>query len=355
MSDFIKFILFFIILVSSTTGCISEVEVTLSQNAPREYVISGLVTNEKQDHVLKVMQSHTIEGNQPVFAEAVDARLWDEDGNVFLYEKRSSGTFILPQFSAEVGKAYWVEIELPDGNTILSKPAKVPTPLGVDSTYYSSERIERLSDYGIAVKSNFVVVYLDLTLPSDVKNTYLRWSSDETFVFTEVWQYWLPFDKVAECYFHRQSDPELIPLLAGADFQLGPVKGVKIVQSPSDWTFWEKHSFNINQYTLNQDAYAYWQKAKGLVYQNGSIFDIQPGRLRGNLYMDGNPETVVHGFFEVSGHTKTRLFSYGVLLDPYYPVPICEKDAVGKEFGLPPYCYDCFQLEGASGIRPEYW
>jgi hypothetical protein len=337
-----------------TSGCISEILVPPLE-FEREYVISGRLTDSLDVQEVLVMYTHGVGQNVPEFAEAVRVTLIDGSGREYPYREAETGTWRMGSFAGRQGETYRLEVELPDGRIIESASQTMPARVPLDSLYFKTSRVEQLTSYGIGVERSYVDVFANFSIPDQSPKPFLRWDVDEVFMVPDIPQPWNPFDEFNVCFFYRKTPAEIINLVDATNLEPGPVQGLQVSRTLLDWTFWDRHCFNVYQLSTSEEALRYWEKASGLVFQTGSIFDIQPGRLQGNLKMRNEPLTPVYGFFEVAAQSLARVNTYRQLLGPYFPKPLCAQDQIYGLYGLEDYCYDCRLIEGATLNRPIYW
>ena len=134
----------------------------------------------------------------------------------------------------------------------------------------------------------------------------------------------------------------------------------------------------LNQFSLNEDEYLYWERLKNTIDQVGGLYDQVPTSIPNNVYCLENPNEKVLGYFSVSAKTSKRIFikdSFAGLDTQYYN---CVTDTVfgtGSIPGLnvsvwviidnthdqPPMrmltnerrCADC--TERGTNIKPAFW
>ena len=56
-----------------------------------------------------------------------------------------------------------------------------------------------------------------------------------------------------------------------------------------------KYSLLLEQYALTADAYKYWETIQKTSQQLGTLFDLQPAQLIGNIHSTSNPNEPVIG------------------------------------------------------------
>jgi hypothetical protein len=67
------------------------------------------------------------------------------------------------------------------------------------------------------------------------------------------------------------------------------------------------YSILVDQYSLNEDEYLYWEKLQSITEQVGGLYDIIPSPVPSNVYCVDDPNEKVLGYFSVSANTSKRL------------------------------------------------
>ncbi len=147
-----------------------------------------------------------------------------------------------------------------------------------------------------------------------------------------------------------------------------------------------RYSIIVNQYSLSEDEYTYWEKIKDISQDAGGLYDKIPFSIPANLFCVEDPREQVLGYFSVSAKTSKRIYideTFRGLVDIYKECCPCDtfridnkEDILGlNEFRwfiyefhgvgdsgwwediivTTPYqrCADC-SVRGTT-IRPEFW
>ena len=139
-----------------------------------------------------------------------------------------------------------------------------------------------------------------------------------------------------------------------------------------------RYSILVNQYSLNQDEYLYWEKLQRISQEVGGLYDIIPSSVPGNVFCVEDPAEQVLGYFSVSGKTSERLFireNFRGLVNLYRDCPsdtiygnkvipnldISAWVIVDEPYLSPPYrvitnkktCADC-SVRGTT-VKPDFW
>ena len=71
-----------------------------------------------------------------------------------------------------------------------------------------------------------------------------------------------------------------------------------------------KYRIHIRQYALTADAYGYWSQIQKTSQGLGTLFDLQPSQLTGNIHCLTNPAEPVIGFVSATTISEDSLFLY---------------------------------------------
>ncbi len=144
-----------------------------------------------------------------------------------------------------------------------------------------------------------------------------------------------------------------------------------------------RYSILVKQYAITQPAYLYYQILKKNTEQQGSIFDVQPSQLKGNIHSVNNPDETVVGFITASNVQQQRLFIRNDELTNWMhlnPTGVCDIVSLPTNpnnyliytYPDPDYvpwyftgmgtilvvtkkpCVDCRE-QGGTNIKPAYW
>ena len=92
-----------------------------------------------------------------------------------------------------------------------------------------------------------------------------------------------------------------------------------IVQNDSTLEY--RASFLVQQYALTPQAYFYWQIIQKNSQQLGTLFDLQPSQLEGNIHSITNASEPVVGFISASPVQEKRIFINNKDLRDWQPPP----------------------------------
>ncbi len=89
----------------------------------------------------------------------------------------------------------------------------------------------------------------------------------------------------------------------------------------NDSTLQYRASFLVKQYALTPAAYFYWQIIQKNSQQLGTLFDLQPSQLEGNIHAVSNASEPVVGYISASTVTEKRIFINSADLQNWQPPP----------------------------------
>jgi hypothetical protein len=380
-------IAFIALLVLGIKSCIEPFEPELRESQ-EVMVISGVITDRPGIHRVEISMSapYSDPSFQPVSGCAVTVK--DGEGNSMEYQESEPGIYAadLPESFLSVGKAYAVTVEAPDGkqyrshyDTLLACPA-------VDSIYYELSTQET-TDPDQPLEG--IQFYSDLLLNSEMATNF-RWILEETWEYTSpytgnyVWfggeQIDTVFeDTVSRCYYSA-------PIRSIFTATTQTLTGNRLRRNPLNFVSTEtprlkiKYSLLVEQQSLTDGAFEYWDRLRSMTQETGGLYETQPPNTAGNLYHTGDAEERVLGYFYATQPQQRRIMvdqtfdyripAYGCELDtfnspmevyeiyPELPIYLIALDPELKP--VPPFasshliCFDC-RRRGGTNKKPDYW
>ncbi len=188
------------------------------------------------------------------------------------------------------------------------------------------------------------------------------------------------------CWKHQNSSN--IFIYTTNKLQENTVKDMELVRIPADdIRISYIYSILVKQWSLTPEAYTYYQTLENMTENSGSLFQVMPSELRGNVACISNSDIGVRGYITFANVKTKRIFIYASEFETL--VPIHEKCSQQ----LPPYpaysgweqswieqigtkgavifsyggniesssilysrdCVDCRAVEGATKKRPDFW
>lgn len=208
-----------------------------------------------------------------------------------------------PNFRAEVGKTYTLQILLLNGESYSSEPQKVlpVAPLEDVSilTYTSPSASPLVLNSGATIQAEF-------SDPGDEANFYFWRMANPVYSYITD----LNGDNCCDVCF-RYDDVAITNTFALADdtgFN-GITTSVPTVSIGDDgFRFKDRLRVDFSQYSTNAAGHRYLRLIKQQLDLKGSVFDPLPANIRGNIFNVNDPTTQVLGFFFVSDASTRTVY-----------------------------------------------
>ncbi len=338
-------------------------------------VVEGLITDQPGPNTIKLSRSLPLGGrsaSKPF--QGCEVSISDDLGYVHFLNETSPGTYITnpANFRGEIGRIYTLFIRTNGSSINLSYrsfPMEMKPVPPIDSLYY--EKLNIVEEKVGSQTAEACQIYLD-THDQDNLCKFYRWE------FFETWEFRLPYNVPNKaCWISSSSDR--INIKSTASLEEDRINGFPLhyVSNQTD-RLKVKYSILVNQYSLNDDEFVYWEKLQNISEQVGGLYDITPSSISSNIWCVEDPNEKVLGYFSVSASSSKRIFiqeRFNGIIDLY---STCISDTVfgGQsipnlnnfvwviiDHPLPPPsykvltrikgCYDC-SVRGTT-IEPLFW
>lgn len=297
-----KIILFLIITL--LTSCIVQF-IPETEEDKELLVVEGLITDKPGINTIKLSKSLPLGGKslaKPLKGCLVT--ILDDAGHLYSLKETLSGTYVTDPalFKGTVGVTYKLRVDTRSAfNNLVfeSVPLRMKPVPAIDSLYYEKVLIEE-EKYG-SVQKEGCQIYLNTSDPANECRFY-RWE------YSETWQFRLPYNVTNQvCYITNNSgiiNVRNTSILAEDRVTRYPLNFV----SNSTDRLKIKYSLLVNQYSLNEDEYEYWEKLQTISENIGGLYDVTPSAIQSNITCLNNPAEKVLGYFSVSAVKSKRIF-----------------------------------------------
>jgi Domain of unknown function (DUF4249) len=292
--------LLFLILILAGS-CVTEyMPVVNEQN--QLLVVEGLITDQPGADTVRLSKSLPFgRKSEAKPYNGCTVMISDDLGSVFNLKETKPGTYITDSaaFNGKIGRTYTLHISPVNGGNYESIPMEMKPVPPVDSVYYEKTVIKKKEGFYHGIDG--CQIYLDTHDPSNNCRFY-RWD------YSETWEFRLPyFVENRTCWRSETSDTINIKSTAAFDEARIVRQPVTFVTNVTD-RLNRKYSILVNQYSLNEDEFIYWEKIQNLTNNTGGLYDIIPSSISGNMVSVENPSEKVLGYFSVSATTSKRIF-----------------------------------------------
>jgi Domain of unknown function (DUF4249) len=317
-------------------------------------VVEGLITDQPVANTIKLSSSlplGIISVAKPV--KGCTVTISDDLGNNFSLAETSDGTYVTDtaQFRGIIGRFYTLHINTNFSFNKLnfeSYPVEMKPVPPIDSIFYRKVTIKESSNTSGGLEG--CQIYLNTHDPTNQCKFY-RWK------YTETWEFHIPYIFVSNriCWLSDNSDVINIKSTSGLEENRISLYPVNFVSNVTD-RLSIKYSILVNQYSLNEDEYFYWEKLQNITEQVGGLYDMIPSAIPSNVYCLEDPNEKVLGYLSVSASSSKRIFikdHFKGLISPY-TTDACIKDTIYEE-GPIPYLDAYVWIIISHPIPPPYY
>jgi hypothetical protein len=364
-------ILFFLLLNSCIVQFIPEIS-----EEQELLVVEGLVTDQPQADTIKLSRSLPLGEKSAARPQSgCTVKILDDLGNSFILEEIKAGTYITNSatFKGEIGRSYTLQITTNNGlknQNYESFPMEMKPVPPIDSIYYEKKIVKEDIEGWFGIDA--CQIYLDTHDPENICKFY-RWDYSETWVHRLLF----PVPNMI-CWISDVSEKTIIKSTAAFEESRITRNPVTYITNYTDRLKWE-YSILVNQYSLNEEEYIYWEKVQNFTDQVGGLYDLIPASIPGNIFSLNNPNEKVLGYFSVSAMSSKRIFikeNFAGIIDRYDK---CVTDTIYGDYDPPELnvslwtlidhpasfyprtrvltdnygCYDC-RTRGTNK-KPDFW
>ncbi len=371
------------------TGCIEQYFPGENELKTGTMVVIAQLTTGQGVQTINISRSSTIV--YPEYDPVSDCHVEIEalSGTTTEFKESEPGTYSgnFDEGFLVSGEVYRIIFITREGKRYESEYERIYPVSEIDSIYYVREdhptRDPEVTEEGVQF-------YMDYTIEKDSAR-YLRWRLTETYEIrnpqNEAWIY--DVDRILKempdsstwftCWI-TQELPNIFTL------DVGNIEGEHFRKMPLNYVTNDtrrlhyRYCLLVQQISLSQTAFRYWDELGKNLQDKGNLFDVQPSILPGNICSVDNDEELVVGYFGISDDAEKRVFvedvpDLEIYKDPTYCAPgrfppyLAYRDNITLpiylsegylftelRFGrVNKYCVDCRDYKGSSHIEPDFW
>ncbi len=383
--DFVK--RYCLIMLFPLASCVEPYKVA-DTGYKDNLVVEGYVTTEARQQQVKISHTSRIGEQKFVAEEKATVTITTGQGEKFSLNEVSPGVYRSKTFSGTIGQTYSLSITTYNGRQYVSPAMELRKNPGIGNIYatYSPQLLNGDGAFQIFIDSE----------DPEKKSRYYRWDYKETYEIQNPFPsdyVWLGGNNVVfrdvpvdHCWGNDSSKSVVLGNTKGLDGDKITGQQLRVIPGYS-FVMRIKYSILVRQYVLSEEAYNYWQNLADVNQMQGTLFDHQPGTVKGNIASLTDPSEVVLGYFDAGEIAEKRQFfvpsnfSKSGYVPPAYltscynfiPIEVPEgkiADAMaqyGKTwlitgstgaypatlFLLPKYCCDCTNI--GTNIKPAFW
>lgn len=247
-------------------------------------------------------------------------------------------------------KGYALEVQVNDKVVVTSPIQYFPESFMVDSLRNYTEYVRTQKPNGSVFQEYIVNFNAEARKPTIEKEVFVRFDIETVFLVLEL--ICSPFISPKTCYVYNHRSNFEINLLKVPVSTSEINISQKIFSKTLDYEFGGAFSVKADVKSYNQENFKYWQQYKSVFDQSGSVDDLIPARISGNLTSSsGN----VLGLFSLV--RKSSVFKIirrgeagGRSVEPY-----CGTPGFYEPWPRPSECCDCLRFANSTIQKPYYW
>jgi Domain of unknown function (DUF4249) len=311
-----RYLIVLVISLPLITGCISQFTPETDEKS-NMLVVQGMITNQDRAYSIKISRSQPLGKTVvPKPVKGCEVKITDDCDETYNLKEIVAGTYASDstKFRGHVGGKYTLTIKTGSLTYVSETMEMMPAP-PIDSIFYEKILMVQSNEWGKPEEG--CQIYLNTYDPTG-KCFFFRWD------YTETWEFHLHFVGLNPCcWITQKSDNIMIKSTKEYDKSRITRYPIRFVSNNSD-RLSVKYSLLVNQYSLNEDEYNFWEEIQNVSQNVGNLYDMTPTFIPGNIHNVDDPEETVLGYFSVSSISRKRIFikdSFSGLPDLYWYCP----------------------------------
>jgi len=365
-------------------GCIKAYEPKLKNDSVQKYVVQGGVSSIEGYQEVSVSLTSSV--NQPEIIGVSNCQIkiinsQNKEYSLTEYERGKYKVW-MSQESLVAGLSFKVRVIVPEGDILESDFEKMPKGPPIGDVYYEIEEIQTNNPYSSPLGIRF---FTNLQAYEN-QSRYFQWK------LTETWEYHsdFPIEYYYDGQVHQVNPPDTSQMVCWTSL---PIREIFTLST----TNLSENSFDafplnfvrnntsrlavlyslwIEQFSLTQNAFTYWDQLRQNSTQDGGLYASQPIAIRGNIKNISHTNKSVLGYFQASHLATKRIFvkppddlfmdfnhmcdtillEHGFIeLSPRdYPAYLMTIDGQMSMFHMTVGCVECASRGGTTN-KPDFW
>jgi hypothetical protein len=376
-----KYVLIVILIL--ILGCKDEFILDTKNYIPT-MVVDGLITNEKGPYMVKISYTLPVNYLEEKPYENCIVTLLENTGKTEILTEIEPGKYVNSETGIKgiIGNEYAISIFTPEGKEYHSDFEELKEPIDIESVYAERDSLLHIDyNYGLPGYQFYVN-----TKTATIQKNYFLWNMTETFEFDADHKLAyiedrygdfiynnLRYDTLYTCWKTQNVNYIFTGTTAKLSIPQITLQPLHFVGTDTK-KLTKRYSVLVQQYTIGEKAYNYWQAIEEQISSENFFASTQPYTIKGNIENINNEEEFVLGYFTVGSVSQERIF-VEKSLDPFYYITciaLTDLQAIGefKSRHNPPYfwtqvdentygilefhCIDC-RTDGGDLFKPEFW
>lgn len=362
-----------IIFLSFASSCVTPFDI--STNYQEAIVVQGMITDQPGPYLIQVSKTISVDeqGEDAGVLTGASVTIKDDQGNFEQLTETSPGNFYTSTIQGVVGNSYTITVTTSDGNSYQSSPEKI-VPVGdiTNLSYQFVKNEDGMSNNQITSTNGFNIFLNAIVLPEQEGRVWWRWTGTyHIFTYPSLKIATLPgppgaqkttpdapkcsgYDVVkgslvykgectcCDCWVEEYnqtaliSDPKFITNGTISNYNVAFVQANRR-------TMYDKYILQVEQFSLSQDVYAFWQAVNIQRSNSSNLFQTPPPKTGSNFTATTPNVLPIIGFFAACS-VKTQSLE---LTQNDVPYPIMPIDTVKDN------CLTVYQ--NSTSKKPSFW
>jgi len=303
----VKFYIGLITLIMSFYSCQKPIDIQAATTNANILVVEGLINAGTDLTTIKLSRTVII-GNKNTANPESGATITIENAQATIATLKETvkGTYSSSAtvLNLDKTKQYRVRIKTANGKIYLSDLVDVKITPPIDSVGYT-------------IKNNGIQIYANAH--DDTNNSrYYLYDYAEAWIFnTRFYSSYVsngssvsvrtPAQVVSSCFDETATANIFLNSTAALNQDISYQFPLIFIEGSSE-RISVRYSILVNQTVLTKDAYAFWENLKKSTEALGSIFDVQPSQLIGNIHNIADPAEPVIGYISAGTTQNKRIY-----------------------------------------------
>jgi len=244
----------------------------------------------------------------------------------------------------EVGSSYWIEIQTLSGDKYESRPELMPAAYEISPLY--GEEIEDITS-STSKKTGIRIFFNAKT--KDKFSSYIRWEYQESYEWHSPFRNTKPHTANPSRICYPVINLNQINVFDASKLtnkEINHLHSSTVYNNEVKFLF--NHLTDIKVYAITKQTYLFWENMKNLHQSNGSLYDVIPANIKGNIETCSDNCQVLGNFEASSVRNRQGIFnSTDFSMEfPVFPDECEEFEVVFEEIPPDPDVYHILRNNG---------
>lgn len=315
-------------------------------------IVEGFITDQPGPYAVNLTYTANYTfASLNLLVRGATVTMSDNAGNSDALAEIRPGVYQTSRMQGIAGRTYKLTIRTTDGKVYESTPELLKPSPPINKLYYEYQ----YHPYEISNDiRNTWEVYLDTKDP-ETKGDYYRWqwrNYEQAVICTSSADagpdgYYLGAACCTPCWDINRCYVNCLSLRSDVNVNGNVLSRQHIMSVP--FTSYSTYYVEVEQQSLSEGAYRFFNSAQKLVDNTGGIFDSAPLAVGGNIKCTSDPNTLVFGYFGAMG-VSVQALKVDRTKDPVVGSPVGKKVRV---FGMA--CAPCENSIYRTTVKPRWW